>query len=303
MREESMANKNSIKTKGAAKTGDQPTITVAIEQNFPKEQRIIEDNLAAQLYSGMNRFWINITKIAILRNWIVNMTEKFLPGGWSCFLVRKRYIDERLIESITENKIKTLVNLGAGSDTRLYRLSEAQNISAWEVDQAVNIDAKRKAIEKALGSFPSNVKQVSINFIDEEIEDVLKRHGYLGNEKTFFIWEAVSQYINEAAVQKTFDFFSKAPVGSRLVFTYVLKDFIKGENLYGQEWGYEKFVLKDKIWHFGFDPNQIEAYLNKNGWKLIEDIDYAELGDRYVKPTGRSLGVLDIERMVYAEKI
>ena len=58
-----------------------------------------------------------------------------------------------------------------------------------------------------------------------------------------------------------------------------------------------------EIWHFGFDPNQIEAYLNKNGWKLIEDIDYAELGDRYVKPTGRSLGVLDIERMVYAEKI
>jgi methyltransferase (TIGR00027 family) len=264
MRAESMANKNSIKTKGAAKTGDQPTITVAIEQNFPKEQRIIEDNLAAQLYSGMNRFWIKITKITILRNWIVNMTEKFLPGGWSCFLVRKRYIDERLIESITENKIKTVVNLGAGSDTRLYRLSEAQNISAWEVDQAVNIDAKRKAIEKALGSFPSNVKQVSINFINEEIEDVLKRHGYLGNEKTFFIWEAVSQYINEAAVQKTFDFFSKAPVGSRLVFTYVLKDFIKGENLYGQEWGYEKFVLKDKIWHFGFDPNQIEAYLNSH---------------------------------------
>ncbi len=87
------------------------------------------------------------------------------------------------------------------------------------------------------------------------------------------------------------------------MFTYVLKDFIKGENLYGQEWGYEKFVLKDKIWHFGFDPNQIEDYLNKNGWKLIEDIDYAELGDRYVKPTERSLGVMDIERMVFAEKI
>ena len=298
-----MSNKNSFKTKGAAKTGDQPTITVAIEQNFPKEQRIIEDNLAAQLYSGMNRFWINITKIAVLRNWIVNMTEKFLPGGWSCFLVRKRYIDERFIESIADNKIKAVVNLGAGSDTRLYRLSEAQNISAWEVDQTVNIDVKRKAIEKAIGSFPGNVKQVSINFINQDIEDVLKQHGYLGNEKTFLIWEAVSQYINEAAVQKTFDFFSKVPVGSRLVFTYILKDFIKGENLYGQEWGYKKFVLKDKIWHFGFDPSQIEAYLNKNGWKLIEDIDYAELGDRYVKPTGRSLGVMEIERMVYAEKL
>lgn len=303
MRGESMANKNTFKTKGAAKTGDQPTMIVAIEQNFPKELRVIEDNLAAQLYSGSNRFWINLTKIASIRNWMVNFTTKFMQGGWSFCLVRKRYIDERLIEVITENKIKAVVNLGAGFDTRLYRLSESQNISAWEVDQAVNIDAKRKAIQKALGVFPNHVKQVSINFINQDLGEVLKRQGYLGTEKTFLIWEAVSQYLNEAAVQKTFDFFSKVPVGSRLAFTYVLKDFITGENLHGQEKIYKKFILKDKIWHFGFDPNQIEAYLNKNGWKLIEDIDYAELGDRYVKPTGRSLGVLEIERMVYAEKI
>ena len=303
MRGESMANKNTLNTKGAAKTGNQPTLIIAIEQNFPKEQRIIEDNLAAQLYSGSNRFWINITKIAVLRNWMVNITEKFVPGGWSCFLVRKRYIDERLIEAIKKNKIKGAVNLGAGFDTRLFRLSEAQNISAWEVDQAVNIDAKRKAIEKALGVFPNHVKQVSINFINQEIEDALKRRGYTGTEKTFFIWEAVSQYLNEDAVQKTFDFFAKAPAGSLLAFTYVPKDFITGENLYGQKLMYKKAVLKDKIWHFGFDPNKIEAYLNKNGWRLIEDLGYAELGDRYVKPTGRSLGVLEIERVVYAEKL
>jgi len=66
-----MANKNTFKTKGAAKTGDQPTMIVAIEQNFPKELRVIEDNLAAQLYSGSNRFWINLTKIASIRNWLL----------------------------------------------------------------------------------------------------------------------------------------------------------------------------------------------------------------------------------------
>lgn len=298
-----MANKNTFKTKGAAKTGNQPTLVVAIEQNFPKEQRVIEDDLAAQLYSGSNRFWINLTKIPSIRNWMVNFTEKFMQGGWSFFLVRKRYIDERLIEAITDDKIVNAVNLGAGFDTRLYRLPEAQSISSWEIDQPVNIDAKRKAIQKALGTLPKQVKQVSINFINQEIGGILKQHGYSGTEKTFFIWEAVSQYLDEAAVQKTFDFLSKAPAGSRLAFTYVPKDFITGENLYGQKNVYKMFILKDKIWHFGFNPNRLEAYLSKNGWKLIEDIDYAELGDRYVKPTGRSLGVLEIERMVYAEKI
>jgi hypothetical protein len=35
----------------------------------------------------------------------------------------------------------------------------------------------------------------------------------------------------------------------------------------------------------------------------VKDLGYAELGDRYVKPTGRNLGVLQIERVVYAEKV
>jgi methyltransferase (TIGR00027 family) len=298
-----MKPKDTVDTKGAAKTGDGPTLTVAIEQNFPSEKRIIQDDLAARLFTGSNRFWITFTKITAVRNWLVNLTEKMLSGGWSFILVRKRYIDERLIEAIAEKKVNAIVNLGAGFDTRLYRLSELKHIPAWEVDQAVNINAKRKGLQRALKALPGNVKLVSINFIEEEIGGVLKQQGYPENEKTFFIWEAVSQYLNEAAVQKTLDFFAKAPAGSRLAFTYVLKDFITGKNLFGQEMIYKRFVLKNKLWHFGFDPDQLAAFLNKNGWQLIEDLGYAELGDRYVKPTKRSLGVLEIERMVYAEKL
>ena len=298
-----MQKKDSFDTSGAAATGDQPTLIVALEQNFPSEQRIIEDSLAVQILPGSYRFWIYITKIPALRNWMVNATEKAIQGGWSAFLVRKRYIDERLIEAITEKKVNAVVNLGAGFDTRLYRLSEVQHIPAWEIDQAVNINAKRKGFQKAFGAVPDHVKLVPINFIEQDVDDVLNEQGYSGDEKTFFIWEAVSQYLTESAVSKTFDFFAKAPAGSRLAFTYVLKDFIIGENLYGQEKIYKRFVVKDKMWHFGFDPDQLVDFLNKYGWHLIEDLSYAELGDRYVKPTGRKLGAMKIERMVYAEKI
>lgn len=37
--------------------------------------------------------------------------------------------------------------------------------------------------------------------------------------------------------------------------------------------------------------------------RLIEDLDYAALGERYVKPTGRDLPAMKIERIVYAEKL
>jgi len=297
-----LKKKDKINTRGAANTGDKPTVVVAIEQNFPKEERIIQDAIAPQIISGSGRFWVYLTKINAIRNWMVNASEKSIQGIWSCFLVRKRYIDERLVQEVDQNGINAIVNLGAGFDTRLYRLPEVQHIPSWEVDQAVNINTKRERLQKVFKEVPNHVKLVPINFLEQEIGDALEEQGYLGEAKTFFIWEAVSQYLDETAVNKTFDFFAKAPTGSKLAFTYVPKDFITGENLYGAEKFYKQAV-KRKLWHFGFNPNELAAYLKIYGWQLIEDLSYAELNNRYVKPTGRKLGVMEIERMVYAEKL
>ncbi len=286
-------------TSGAAQTGYAPTFIVAVEQHFPAEQRIIEDSLAPHILSGSNRFMVTMTRIPALRNWMVSFTEKAIQGGWSGFLVRKRYIDDRLVEAVAEQQINAVVNLGAGYDTRLYRLPALQNIPAWEVDQAVNIDAKRQRLQKVLGAIPNNVKLVSMNFMEQTIDDVLNEQGYAGEDKTFFIWEAVSQYLTESAVRKMFDFFAKAPAGSRLAFTYVLKDYVEGENFYGQEKFHKRVA---DIWHFGFDPAQLADFLSEYGWRLIEDVRYEELGNRYVKPTGRELTSMQIERMVFAEK-
>ena len=298
-----MKSNTNVDTKGAAKTGNQPTLVVAIEQNFPQEERIINDTLAPKLYSGADRFWIQLTKISVFRNLIVDLTEKLLPGGWSCFLVRKRYIDEHLLEAVGNREVEAVVNLGAGFDTRLYRFEALRNIPCWEVDQPINIAAKERVLKSALKTVPENVTLTGINFVEQEIGELLKQSGYQAGAKTFFVWEAVSQYLNDAAVKKVFDFFAKAPAGSQLVFTYVPRDFIDGTNLYNQEMFYKRVVLKDKIWQFGFDPTTLGELLGRIGWKLVKDLGYTELGDRYVKPTGRNLGVLQIERVVYAEKV
>lgn len=291
-----------IDTGGAAGTGPGPTFIVAVEQQFPKEKRIIEDALAVQILPRVHQWFVALTNIPVFRDWIVRATENSLSGGWSAFTARKRYIDDRLVEAAADNAVDAVVNLGAGYDTRLYRLPALQQLPAWEVDQPVNINGKRKGIESVLGNVPAHVVLVPINFIEQDIADVLQQHGYASDYKTFFIWEAVSQYLTEPAVRNTFEFFAAAPPGSRLAFTYVLKDFIEGKAFYGQEKAYQRMVVKDQIWHFGFDPNHIEAFLHEYGWQLIEDISYAELADRYARSTGRQLASLDIERMVFTEK-
>jgi len=57
------------------------------------------------------------------------------------------------------------------------------------------------------------------------------------------------------------------------------------------------------MWHFGFDPAEVADFLHEYGWRLIEDLSYEELNNRYAKTIGRYLPSMKIERMVWAEKV
>jgi methyltransferase (TIGR00027 family) len=234
------------------------------------------------------------------RAWMIRVTRNDTPGLWGGMLCRKRYIDEKLIESV--NQVNAVVNLGAGFDTRAYRLPVLSNIPVWEVDQPENIKSKKTRLCKLFGAVPSHVRLVPIDFDREELGPVLASYGYSVDKRTFFIWEAVTQYLTETGIRATFDFLTKAERGSLLAFTYIRKDFLNGRVMYGWESIYKKYV-KDKLWLFGMDPEAWPDFLRRYGWQVIEHIGYDELAERYVRPTGRELASTPIERIVYAEKV
>src|SRR5689334_5728055 len=104
----------------AAKTGIMPTALVAFEQSFPKSQRIIEDALAAQMLPVGARPFVRLLHNRWVRNRLTSLSEKSGPGMWAGLLCRKRYIDDKILAS--RGEIDALVNLGAGFDTRHFRL-------------------------------------------------------------------------------------------------------------------------------------------------------------------------------------
>jgi len=287
--------------KAVAKTGLGPIVLVAIEQSFPKEQRIIEDGLASRILPVVMQTFVKLMTLTPIRNWMIRATEKDLPGIWSCMMCRKRYIDEKLTNSV--NQINAVVNLGAGYDTRIYRLQFLSVIPIWEVDQLENIQTKQIRLRKLFGKIPSYVKLIAIDFDHEKINQVLESKGYNSNKKTFFIMEAVTQYLTDAGIKSTFDFLAGAAPGSLLTFTYIRKDFLNGQKFYGWEKGYKKYIIEEKIWIFGLNPEEWPNFLKQYGWKVKEDIGFEELAEKYVKPTGRTLAFTPVERMIYAEKL
>ncbi len=81
--------------RAAAKTGAMPAVIVAIEQRFPKDQRIITDDLAyAMLPVGMKAF-VWLMRPAFARDWMVRATEKAAPGIWALMACRKRAISTK----------------------------------------------------------------------------------------------------------------------------------------------------------------------------------------------------------------
>ena len=141
---------------------------------------------------------------------------------------RKHFIDDKLNEALDD--IDAVVILGAGLDTRAYRVTRQVRIPVFEVDQPVNIARKADAVRRVLGELPLSVRLVPLDFERDDLLTALAEQGYRTDYRAFFIWEGVTQYLTEDGVRRTLEGLRAAAPGSRLVFTYVRRDFIDGGN-------------------------------------------------------------------------
>ena len=286
----------------ATRTALGPMVIVAVEQNFPQGQGLIQDDLAYRFLPLGMKVLVKLTRFSPIRELLIWSSERRAPGVWAGIACRKRYIDDKLDEALGGG-FGTVVNLGAGLDTRAYRLPKPSTVAFFEVDLPENIEYKRRVLERVYEKVPDHVTLVPIDFDHQDLEGVLTSHGYQTQQKSFFIWEAVTQYLTEEGIRKVLGFLAKASPGSRLVFTYIRKDFIDGVVGYGSEALYQAFRVKEQLWRFGIVPEEVKDFLGEYAWKELEQMGSQEFTAQYVQPSGRALPISEIERAVYAQKM
>jgi methyltransferase (TIGR00027 family) len=290
-----MARKNP-----AAQTAFGPMVLAAVEQNEDPERRLVQDDLAYAFLPKGLRAVVASTRLSAVRRAMIGATERSGPGLWANLTCRKRFIDEKIDESLAD--IDAVVILGAGLDTRPYRLAHRTGIPVFEVDLPVNIERKKASVRRVIGGLPPSVHLVPVDFERDDLAAELAKYGHRADSRTFFVWEGVTQYLTEDAVRATFTFLQSAAAGSRLVFTYVRRDFIEGKNLYGAKSAYRRFRVRNQIWHFGMRPDEMSAFVAEYGWRLIENAGPDYLVEHYIKRAGRDLTASQIEWSAYAEK-
>jgi len=283
-----------------AQTAFGPMVLAAVEHNEPPGRRLVDDDLAELFLPAPLRWLVAATRSAPVRRLMVRGSEYTGPGLWANIACRKRFIADKLQEALAD--IDAVVILGAGFDTRPYLLTRQVHVPVFEVDLPVNIARKAETVRRVLGGLPLSVRLVALDFERDDLLTSLAEHGYRTDYRAFFICEGVTQYLTEDGVRRTLEGLRAAAQGSRLVFTYVRRDFIDGTNRYGTRTLYRNVRQRHQLWHFGLQPEDVAEFIGEYGWRLVDQAGPDELVQRYVEPTGRKLEASQLEWSAYAEK-
>jgi methyltransferase (TIGR00027 family) len=275
-------------------------MVLAATEQYEGARRLVDDDLAESFLPASMRALTRMMRCRAAREWSISAAERSQPGLWANLACRKRFIDEKLDAALPD--IDAVVILGAGVDTRAYRLARHSPIPVFEVDLPVNIDRKHAVVRRALGFVPDLVRLIPVDFEHDNLAAELASHGHRTSDRTFFVWEGVTQYLSEAGVRATFDYLGTTAPGSRLAFTYVRADFIDGTNRYGAESLYRRYCVRPQIWRFGLTPDGVAPFIEPYGWQLIEQAGPDYLTEHYITPTGRKLGASQIEWTAYAQR-
>ena len=287
----------------AIHTGAGASLFRAIGMLYPKEKRLFEDPYSEKLLPPLFKFMIVPMRSPQRFDRMIQSREKTHRGEIGWMLCRTRYIDDVFKNSIVKKNVKTVVNLGSGMDCRAYYIPGIENTSYFEVDHPSVIKKKKAKMKKILGELPDHVIFVPIDFEKQSLDTELKRQGYNVESKTLFILEGVTQYISKKANDNILKYVAQAAPGSTIVFTYALKSYLDGKEIYeGTEGVYKRCCKKSNpFWIYGLDPADIGKYLSHYSLALIEDIGSDEVKERYMKLVDLDLDVFKIERIALAE--
>jgi methyltransferase (TIGR00027 family) len=292
-----------VNTRSAsAQTAIGPMVIAAVERYTPLPQRLVDDELAARFLPPGVQWIVRACRWRPVRDLLARATERSAPGMWASMLCRKRYADDAVTDALAAG-IGQVVILGAGLDTRAYRLVGPAGAVAFELDQRANTDDKLRRLRVIYGRAPDRVRVIPVDFEVDDLAAVLSAAGFDSERPAMFVWEAVTQYLTEEAVRATFMFLAEVRAGSRLIFTYVRSDYLDGTNLYGAGRLRDRMTGRYAVWKFGIAPRDVAALLREYGWAEREQVGPAEYAARYLQPVGRDMPISEIERFVQAEKV
>jgi methyltransferase (TIGR00027 family) len=247
----------------------------AIEMRKPEADRIVSDPYADALIPGGVMFAISL--------WIIEsgLYERMAPGAVGFIIGRERYIDEYLKMQLSEG-IDQVVILGAGFDTRAYRIPGIERTRVFEIDQPATQAVKLERLKKVIDPLPPHVTFVPADLNAQQLREVLQSGSYDEKGKTLFIWQGVTYFLNPEGIDSTLAFIvGHSGQDSTVVFDYIYKEILRDTTQ-----GYGKTLaragkISGEPYVFGIDKGQVGPFLAQRGFCDVIDMPLEDVKTKY----------------------
>jgi methyltransferase (TIGR00027 family) len=239
---------------------------------------LFHDPFAAGFLGGRRKWLYQMARLGLARRIVERVLDGAAPGARAAGIARTKWIDDEVTAALTD--AKQLVLLGAGFDTRAFRLPAARRASIFELDHPETSCVKQAALKKN-GPLPERVRFITLDFNRQSVAEVLAQAGFDKTQPACFVWEGVTNYLTAEAVDTVLHQVGKAAPGSILLFTYIDRGVIENP---GRFFGARKLMARlesyGEPWTFGFCPEELSAYLAARGFQLLDNLSVAEVWRR-----------------------
>ena len=265
------------------------TLWRARESSRAAASRLFEDDLASVFLDRRFRWALRVSRLPLLGAMVPwSLIDGHWAGSRGTVAVRTRYIDDALSAAL-RNGVEQVVILGAGFDSRAYRVPGINRIRVFEVDHPMTQAEKKRAVVRRLGRLPRHVEFVAIDFTTHRLDAMLPAAGFRAAARTFFICEGLTHYLSAPDVDTLFRYVARsADAGSEMVFTYIHRTILDGTAAFAGAGKTLAIVRRSgEPYTFGFDPAELPQYLAARDLELIDDVGASGYRERYLDPLGR----------------
>jgi len=254
----------------------------AIETVRPSRKRLFADPYATIfLDEGLKRV-VRLSTLPFIGSFMPKIIQSRGPGALSSGIARTKYIDDLLYQTIRDG-VKQVIILGAGFDIRALRLDFLHSVPVIEIDHPDTAKFKIDKLKEALGQLPQNVSYFQTDFNKQSLEELASNHHLDRNIPTTIIWEGVTNYLTQQAVDKTLEFVKTFAAGSYIIFTYIDKLVLDRPQFFtGAEKVLKNVRKNEECWTLGFNPEELSGYLVRFHLVLLEDLGAAEYRGKYM---------------------
>jgi len=204
---------------------------------------------------------------------LASLPPQAMMGGWTV-IIRTCIIDEFIQQAIADG-VDTILNLGAGLDTRPYRMMLPETLRWIEVDHPTIIEWKRTRLAQEKPR--CQLERIALDLADAQarrqlLDEVASRAG-----KVLVLTEAVTPYLPEEAVAAL-----GADLRARTAMKYWIADYFSSASYeYRRRSGMSRAM---KNAPFLFEPKDYFGFFAAAGWQPKETRYFAEEAQRLRRP-------------------